>query len=460
MNKKSREALKDAFNIPEPDRKEQFLNSLEIRQQKRFPAHLPMYVSAVATVVIVTGIWGSVKNLPYFDQPEVIDKPVYSIQATQTENHTGNNIIQTTVASYVKDTSTDTSAVTQTLSVVKTSGTVTVTETTTTSENKKPPEMSAVENQENTNDEEIITTAETEGTDSKETTVRHTTAASTMKTTVRYTTATSAMKTTARHTTTVSTATKHTTVATTTSEDELNVTTTTSDENNMPPAPQTTSTSINYESVTTSISDDKPSLDIPPPDYTVNPPVRYSPSDDAVIIESDGTNTGTDFIPNPGQTTTHPEPQYDLGNLIDNSDLIVIATTYEVISTGINGIPYTQENISVSEVIYGDIPNNASISVYGLGGYIPAEEFSEMQIPWAIEQNRTLYVPYGNKTFAEVGDTCIYFLKRSNDAFPEDSYILTGLTDISKFRYNRNSCTNLNNNSEVTKDEIKNYLNQ
>lgn len=459
MNKKSREALKDAFNIPEPDRKEQFLNSLEIRQQKRFPAHLPMYVSAVATVVIVTGIWGSVKNLPYFDQPEVIDKPVYSRQATQTENHTGNNTIQTTVASYVKDTSTDTSAVTQTLSVVKTSGTVTVTATT--SENKKPPEMSAAENQEDknqedTNDEEIITTAETEDTDSKETTVRHTTAASTMKTTVRYTTATSAMKTTARYTTTVSTATKHTTVATTTNEDELNVATTTSDEYTIPPAPQTTSTSINSEPVTTSISDDKPSLDIPPPDYTVNPPVRYSPSEDAVLIESGSMDNN---ISSPGGTT-HPEPQYDLGNLIDNSDLIVIATTYEVICTGINGIPYTQENISVSEVIYGDIPNNASISVYGLGGYIPAEEFTEIQIPWAIEQNRTLYVPYGNKTIAEVGDTCIYFLKKSNDAFPEDSYILTGLTDISKFWYNRNSCTNLNNNSEVTKDEIKNYLNQ
>ncbi|MDE6781206.1 MAG: hypothetical protein K2J40_07095 [Ruminococcus sp.] len=442
MNKKSREALKNAFNIPEPDRKELFFDNLDVKPKKKLPAHIPMYISAAAAAVMVIGVWGNIKNLPDIDQPEVIDKPVYS--KTLTENYT-ENIIQTTTASSAKKTVVQTTGVT---------GTATTVNTATTKENNKPPEISDTESPEtetyeNNADEEIITTSEIKHTAVTETTARNTTVTTTARhttTTARHTTVTTTAATTARRTTSA-------TYPVTTTDDELgvNIATTTYYENDLPPVqivPEPSGGSIPPDTTQPPVSAEEPA------DYTVQPPVCYSPSADAVRIESNG----SDYNPKP---TDSPQLDnwYDLKKLSENSDLIVIATTYEVIYTGLNGIPYTQENISVSDVLYGDIPNNSAISVYGIGGYIPADEFSEMHIQWAVEQNRTLFVAYGNKTTPEVGDTRIYFLKKSSGNFPDGSYVLTSLNDMSKFRYN-GDYINLNDESiTFTLSELYEYLN-
>lgn len=437
MNKKSKEALKNAFNIPEPDRKEQFLDSLDVKTRKKLPAHIPMYISAVATAVLVIGVWGNIKNLPEIDQPELIDKPVYS--QTLTENYT-ENIIQTTTASSTKATSKNTSSQTTTIT-----GTVTIT-VTTAKENKKPPEISSEIHETQTCEN---TTAE-ETTEIKESYVKETTARFT-------TTSTTAGRTTVTTTTRRTTATtQRTTVTTTTSESELDATTTTT-KNDEPPLIQTVP-KPNVEETTTTVTTEDNVSEYDPPDYTVEPPVRYYPADDAIRIEENNPEDG--ITPPSGAGTPPISMQYDLKSLAESSDLIVIATADEVIYTGLDGVPYTQENINIENVLYGDISNFSRISVYSVGGYIPADEFSEMQISWAVQQNRTLYVPYDNKTTPEVGNTCVYFLKKSDDKFPDGSYILTSLNDISKFRYKDSRYTNLNyEDITFNLSELYEYLN-
>lgn len=456
MNKKSKKTLKDSFNIPEPNRKEQFFNSLEIRQQKKLPAHIPMYVSAVATAVLVIGVWGGVKNLPYFNPPEITDIPVYSKQTSMTESYKNTTTAvsavtekNTTIVSAVR-TSTKT---TSTEKVTRHSETVTTvtseTINTTTKENKTrhtedSQEIKTTDDlSESTAENHNTTSTATEITSSARTTARTTTTRTTTKTTTCYTTV------------------ADTTIAVTTQDFEITTT----------PAPSTVTTTTKGNTglfpITTIADEQDPPVIVTttgqsgatndiPIDYTVNPPVRYYPNDNVIDISDLIDNN---FTPPPSNDGIQTEIENSLGNWVKQSDLIVIATVDEVIYTGIDGIPYTQENISVSEVIYGDIPQNSVISVYGIGGYIPVADYTEFELP-DIEPDSMLFVPYNNKTTPEVGETCLYFLRKSNGKFPDGSYYLTSLTDTSKFRYNNGYYTNLNkNNLMFTIDELYEYLN-
>lgn len=438
MNKKSKKTLKDAFNIPEPNRKEQFFNSLEIRQPKKLPAHIPMYVSAVATAVLVIGVWGGVKNLPYFDPPEITDTPVYSRTASATDVFTENSNIQTTVVS-VTGKSTDGTSVTGTATENITGNSETVT-TVTETEDNNPAGL-------HTTDGLSGSTAENRHTTNEKTTTAQTTRRTATKTNTTTTHTVTTVTGQSQYVTTKSTANQtHTTVSQTTINDEVNVIDT---------VPQTTAT---YDYGFDPPPCTEPSND-DPPDYTVKPPVRYYPDDISIDIN--------DCLSNDVTVPTHPSSgaQTDANkcswkDLAENSDLIVIATVEEIIYTGIDGRPYTQEDIKISEVIKGDIPEKSKISVYGRGGYIPAVDYGEILADWITENNYMLFDPAGNMTATETGGKYIYFIRKSSSPFPDGSYILTGLNNISKFIYTDGSYMNLNDSRiTFTLNELYSYLN-
>ncbi|MDE6539616.1 MAG: hypothetical protein K2K66_05455 [Ruminococcus sp.] len=478
MNKKSKKTLKNAFNIPEPERKDKFFSSLETKQKKNFSFNIPLYISTAVTAVVIMGIWGGVKNLPYFEQPDNIDTPVYS-ETTSLPYHTENSTIQpTTVSSTKKNTTVSTVAETSGISTVsgteKTNTTVSVqtmiktetvlTETTTTakeSNNTKPTT-------------EILTT---ERTSKQETTTKAIIAS---RTTIKTTTTT---KTTTLPRTTTTTHDLHENIspATTISESEVNcvatttyiantggtvglvpnrVTTTTYiDGGTVGLVPQTTTTIIldippqTMTTTTESLSNGIPSA----VDFTVVPAVRYYPNGEIYITDSE-TNDVT--LPSfPGSVNDNEI----FRKMAENSDLIAIVEVNEIIYTGFDGKPYTQENVIVKNVIYGDIPLNSRISIYCKGGYIPSSEYSPdkyIDIDELIENNVTVLDYAGNSNFSQEGDVYMCFLKKSDGDFPDGSYYLTGLNNISKFACSGDNFVNHNNHSSLTSGEIQSFFNQ
>jgi len=451
VNKKSKKTLKNAFNIPEPNRKEQFFNSIEIRQQKKLPAHIPMYISSVAAVVLVIGVWSGVKNLPYFDSPEITDKSVYSEQSSETNSYTEDNDIQTTTVVSVAEKNTSSAvrtsvASTATESIAEHSGTATT-----------ATEKQNVTESENNSVSENTTAFQTTDSLHETTENRHTTAESipSSRTTVK---------------TATTNTTRRTTATTRTTEDEVNLATTepitpsvqattTQDYENISPTTEPSASSQDEPPVTT---DSSSSGAVPQPietDFTVKPPVRYYPDDNVVDL--------TDFMDNNSAPPTLDGCQTSFAgsweDLVENSDMIVIATVDEVIYTGIDGKPYTQENITVSEVIHGYIPENTKISVYSRGGYIPASEYfpdKYIDLEPFIEENAILFDPAQNKTVSQKGDTYLYCIKKSSSLLPQGSYSLITLSDISKFRYEDGYYINMNNNKFMfTIEEVYDLIN-
>ncbi len=413
MNKKSKKTLKNAFNIPEPNQKESFFSKLDIKPQRKFSSFVPVYLPTAVVAVMIIGVWGGIKNLPRFEQPENTDNNIiYSSESSVSENQTDSPAQTSASSVHNTEKQTHTSATVQTDSKSSEKNT-SVTTVKTTKDNPDKEEYftdSPSENpSEENSDSEVLQTTDT-----------------TRKTNIIKTTDTTET-------------TKHTTPSQTTTTKHNGY------------SPQTTTTtfkdSIDIPSGTTEPS--QPSDDVPQ-DYTVNPPVRYYPDDNAIDISDITQNDSHPPLidgPQPGDSTS----AVTLENLVDNSDMIVIATVDEVIYTAVDGVPYTQENIIVSEVIKGDIENYSRISVYGTGGYIPASEYKKIQIEWAIENNYTIFDPAGNKTFSEVGDTYLYFIRKSNYPLPDGSYRLTTYNDISKFRYTDGYYVNMNNNNLMFK---------
>lgn len=461
MNKKSKKTLKNAFNIPEPNRKEQFFNSFETRQQKKLPAHIPMYVSAVATAVLVIGVWSGVKNLPYFSQPEVTDNPVYNEQTSSMESSEQNNIQITSLSSIIKNTVRTSVASTATEKNTGHSGTVTtVTEKTTvpeTEDNAVSSKTIGSQTTENLNymDENNHTTTEqasfsytTTTKTNSQTTATNTISATTSKQNNEH----SYTTTSARTTVTTTKYTSNTTESATTVEYEYTQSV-------------TTVASVPSEYVTTvATNDENNSTDVPKPietDFTVKPLVQYYPSGNTVDIRD---ILNDDVIPpatsSPGNIPTNTET--NIKDLIGNSSLIVLATVDEVIYTGVDGKPYTQENITVLNTLSGYMPVGAKISVYSRGGYIPASEYSPdmyIDLEKLIENDTVIFDPALNHTTPQINDTRIYLLSRSTSNLPDGSYSLVTLDDISKFRLDDGFYINIHDeNIILSPKEFHDYL--
>lgn len=464
MNKKSKKTLKNAFNIPEPKKREEFFSSLETKQKKSFSFNIPLYISTAVTAVVIIGIWGGIKNLPYFEQPSNMDTPAYS-ESTSMTNHTEKTSVQTATVFLTEKNTTETSGIStvsgteniETVSVQTTVKTENVrTETTATKESNNIPYKPTTEIR---TDER---TSEPETTNIS--TVKTTTAKTTTHPTVKTTTAN--QTTTSRTTVKTTSATKTTTTIphTTTRihyESELNYATTTTAYNSDRPGGcvQTITTDDLHNGLAPQVTtQDELVSDYPPVDLTVTPPVCYYPEGEIYTTDSES----TDYIPLPPSTAGDNYSEM-FREMAENSDLIAVVEVDEIIYTGFDGKPYVQENAVIKDVIYGDTPKNSRISIYCKGGYIPASEYitdKYINIEELIENNVTVLDYAGNNYFSNVGDSYVCFLKKSNGNFPDSSYYLTGLNDISKFAVSGDNCANLNNNQSLTLSQIKSFLNQ
>ena len=384
MNNKEREALERAFDIPEPEKCNEFIEELLKKENtkkrrgivlfQRMPAVL-RYSLAACLVIAVIGIIGNIGNLT--DTDKYRDKEP---------------------ASFNSETTTYT-----------------------------PEEESTTETTSAPSQDSYITTISTVSGGNANTTVT-TVKGSDIKNTV-----TSTAKVTGRsvRTLTVHGRTSHpvrTTAAKTTKK--LSGIVTTAKAARTSPARTTIVTTIARNNVTT----DTPSIPTIPTspsgiepagtggDHTVEPPVRYDIKGRIYTKDQLSNNKGTE-----GPPVTDGDVPPSLDNMIRHSDLILLAEVDEVIFTKINGKLTTQENVTIMEPYYGDMNYYERISVYADGGYMPMSEYRP-----DVDPNGTYYEPGGNTTIAKEGDYYIYFLVKDKNS---EAYRLFDGTDNSKFVY-------------------------
>ncbi|MDE5583915.1 MAG: hypothetical protein K2J08_09440 [Ruminococcus sp.] len=432
MNKKSKKALKNAFDIPEPTRKESFFNNLETPHRKNFMPFLRAYLPAVITAVVVIGVWNGVKNLPHIDFPETTDKIYTDEKFYTTETKSAYYTISTTTTekSEIK-TTVYTNSVTTSSAVI--SATPTATQTTVAEESPRTENVTATRKSETADITEFSEYYEYIE-ETHEFSVTQT-ARTTRQTVITRTT-----------TTTRNTPSAQIPTATTTSPAQFENTDTSAKTTNLVPNIVATTTAC-HEDENKVTTETVPSVTVvPPPDLTVNPPVRYHLTDSPVIDIEEPSNDGLGGSDKPSTDEDNIVTTWE--KLAIKSDLIVIATVYEVIFTGIDGKPYTQENIMIDKVIKGDIPENSRISVYVDGGYIPFEDYSgdikDDMINNFISPGCMLFDKGGNKTLANKGDTFLYFIKKNDGTYPDGSYFATTRTDMSKYQKTGDFYTNLN----------------
>ncbi|MDE5853713.1 MAG: hypothetical protein K2H19_01435, partial [Ruminococcus sp.] len=109
--------------------------------------------------------------------------------------------------------------------------------------------------------------------------------------------------------------------------------------------------------------------------------------------------------------------------------------------------PYTQENITIYNIYKGTelIPMD-KISVYIKGGYMPIQNFADMNgIDINYPDNYSVYDSGGNKGTQNVGDILLFCIKDSKNPMPDGAFILTAQTDISVFRYENKEYISLGN---------------
>lgn len=91
MKKSERESLKKAFNIPEPERKQEFIfkynNELKKNERKFNVPVFFRYASTIAFAVLIVGVWGHINNntdikINIPDTPEITDTQTISVEKT------------------------------------------------------------------------------------------------------------------------------------------------------------------------------------------------------------------------------------------------------------------------------------------------------------------------------------------------------------------------------------------
>ncbi len=424
MKKSERENLKKAFNIPEPERKEHFISLYNKKLKKNEPKFNVFfrYASTAVFAVLIIGLWGNIKNAGDVRKFNNIDEPTTAVQTT--------TVIQPTEKS---DITTLKAVTTQTAQPE-------IIAVQTTAEN--PPETHAQLTMPVIPEFVPSVTAITFPT--KPETPTRTNPATTVK---------AVQTTTVKYTTTV----KKTTVMSTT-EGEFNYEPLPIQTTAMHIVPMTTAPPPAPDDVlndaTTSYQDNAP-VTIPSPpavdhvgiDYTVTPVKTYSKSTKLITSSRLDTNI------NSGSAVT------SVDNMINYSDYIVLGKIDKITYTHVNGIPYTQEDITIYNVYKGNkLYENDRISVYIPGGYMPVREYEslnnkEINAP----DDYSVYYSGGNRTSQTVGTVYIFFLTDGSSDIPDGAFELTMKTDISMFQARNGEYISIGNNSLIL--DIKSLLN-
>lgn len=198
-------------------------------------------------------------------------------------------------------------------------------------------------------------------------------------------------------------------------------------------------------------------------DYTVQPGKTYTIAEKIIILDDtnsiDGPKRGTVIYP-PDKDWTELKDQ-----LFSSSQLIAVGRTEEVIYTDVYGMPYTQENIVLTNVIKGGLNSGDIISVYSEGGYMPLNDFLSMNGSYYFTPPDDDWDNYSvnslgrNTQLPQEGDTCLLFLEETVRRFPEGSYTLSTSTDTGRFTQSGDVyVSNAQPGLTLTAEEINMYV--
>lgn len=415
MKKSEIDELKKAFNIPEPERKEEFLSSIQFKLKKNkcrlFEPKILRYCSAVTAAAVVAGLWSGLKS-----SKELTTTINNNDRTIQTDPET---IQTTTVSETVKDNSTSVSR--------PFNDNETATTTVKPADTKKHeiilPPVHSDENTENYQQSAVIT-AVSAGTNK----VTSTAAVTTAKNTASSSKKTNSVTTGTIPITTTEAATKKTITTTTEAATFIVPTVTTTTFCETEAAAATTTSLCAGGSPPDTFSD-----------YRVTPEKIYRKSDNYTDVEDYFTFEPSSDI----ETDTS-----SLTFLVNSSDTVLSGYVIDIIYTQCSGIPYTQADIMVnssyrSEKIYnsGDM-----LSVYIPGGYMSAADFLDINgiADW-IPRDGTVFYQGGSSGKLKAGSECIFFLNEPDGTVPDGAYILTDNTDSNVFiRNNAGEYVSLN----------------
>lgn len=475
MKKSEKDALKKAFNIPEPKHKNSFVSSYnEMLKKNERKFNIPVFFRWTSTAVfaaLIIGLWGNLSQNTDFrykftkDPSQIITETTTTSITTATEAHDINTIITSSAVPQTARTTQQTTLISQTTkksesSVINISTSIASTSYT---ESKHNTVTEKTETSEVTEPAPAISTDEI-------TTVRTTltTTATANSPALNFTTT---IKTTTKKPETTHTTTQKTTIITTTefSEPAPDITTTTEFDESPAIAPSTTTKQSGLEvNVTTTKTPQPNNIDTPTsPSESVNNFVTTTRPNDN-IHPLDPTVCGNNYIVTPSANyqksyktvsiedifedscTAYPEPNDNIitdKQLINNSDYIVMGEIDEIIYTEVNGMPYTQENITVYSVYKGNkLIYMDKISVYIKGGYMPIQEFADMHgIYNYYPDDYSVYDSGGNNGTQNVGDILLFCIKDGTSSMPDGAFMLTGQNDISVFRYENKEYISLGN---------------
>lgn len=386
MKKSEKNAVKNAFGIPEPRHKDEFIAEYSSRLENRRRSPVPVffkYAAAAAFAVIMISI--CIVKLPSPDKEFTGSDVIAEVTTSAAENE------QTTLtegSAVTTQPASDNSA----SSATETSAAVTddTTSTVTTSE--------AVSS---------ATTSGSAGTEKTVTTTK-TTTASTDKT------STSQKTTTAKTTTTAAT--------TTAAEDTTATQTATTTQSHMP------ETSVHTSS--------PPETDNGNKDYTVKPPVVYYPEDFS------GQEEGTSGSDRPGAPVDGNDPVTQLPGSSSNTN--VKGRVLRVYYTSINDQPFIQADIEISKVFRSWFLNDRDrITIYIPGGYISDGHggYYRAMTYFIPDQGReylfmlnSAYYPFHDNTFllSEPIEMAVFIQDGSNYISAVDSSIVFSTQDVEK----------------------------
>ncbi len=369
MKKRDKEKIREAFDIPEPERKSEFLSIHGEKFSKKSPAvPRPLkfrYAPTLVMAAVLIGLWGVIKpNEILREKPgrdniiiESTDETSPIVTTTAAEQ-----ISVTSAAKKTENKTVTTSAVSSGTNHVPAStqqpaATVLATE-------YESPETTAT-----TDVQHIITSSVN----------NHPPATAVTKTTAKKTSS-------AAVTSIVTTAGKTSTV---TSFHEVRVTT-------VPPLIP---------------DDDLPLTDGVITDLTVTPETVYTKTDEIYQI-------GNIDMPNNNRFPSDSNADFDL---------CISGRVMEIFYTRANNKPYTQLDLLVTDIMTdeGQLNSCIMISVYIPGGYMPSDEYFAIypdRKPY--DGNYTVYDSAGIDEPPEIGDAYRFFLNRGGKGIPEGAYVL------------------------------------
>lgn len=366
MKKRDIEKLKDAFDIPEPERKSEFIR---IHGEKfAEPIHdvprkrIFRYAPVLALAAVLIGLWGFIK--PDGSLRENPGKNNIVVEST-------NEIPTNVTTSAVPQTSLVSSAV-QTDKKPITTSAVSQGETHI-PENVTQP-VSAPDRQESPETTEIVSVPHT-STDRTSPTVTETTA----------------KKTTSAAAVSSVTTVRRTNTATTSMNNEVSITT-------VPPL--NPDDDINHQHPSTDGEED----------MTITPDIVYTKTDNIYYI-------GYDDMPNDSITDS----------MGVDCDLSINGYVMDIIYTKAKNRPYTQLNILVTNVMTdtGKLSVGCMISVYIPGGYMPSDEYFAIypnRKPY--QGDYTVYDCAGISKPPEIGDIYSFYLNRDGEGIPDGAFVL------------------------------------